>query len=187
MSLRFGHSVAYAEAVERHELDLAYVLAWRLPSGVWYEPLHQVVFTFLVSSQHPLARREVVAVEDIAEAGLITAPLDSVEWSYYGRVLRECGLDTVAPPLEIDGMQARLLAAEAGLGVVGTFRPPYAGQEAYGSLVPLRVDRPLASVDAGLVTRPGGTTSAGVQAFAEWLRQVSGASRPRVEPSSERR
>lgn len=174
LSLRFGHSVAEAEAVQSHELDLAYVIAWQLPSGVRYEPLHQALFTFLVSAEHPLAGRDGVTVDDIAEAGLIAAPLDSLEWSYYGRVLRACGLDTVDPVLEVDGIQARVLAAQAGLGVFGTFFPPYAGQDACGALVALRVDHPLPSVDVGLVSRADGTSSASVDAFADWLRGVAG-------------
>jgi DNA-binding transcriptional LysR family regulator len=143
LSLRFGHSVAAAEAVRTHELDLAYVLGWHQPSGVNYEPLHHATFTFLVSPEHRLAREEVVTVEDIAKAGIIAAPLNNMEWSYYGRVLRQCGLEDVAPILEIDGIQARALAATAGLGAFATFCPPYAGERAFAPLVPLRVDRPL--------------------------------------------
>lgn len=174
LSVRFGHSVAEAEAVHSHELDLAYVIGWQLPSGVRYEPLHRAVFTFLVSPRHRLAEPEVVSVDDIADAGIIAAPLDSVEWSYYGRVLRDCGLDAaVEPVLEVDGVQARVLAATAGLGVFGTFFPPYAGDDAYGALVPLRVDRELPSVDVGLVSREDGTSSASVEAFADWLRRAA--------------
>lgn len=182
LSLRFGHSVGHAEAVQDHELDLAYVLAWQRPSGVRWEVLHQAAFTFLVSPEHPLARREVVTAQEIADAGLIAAPLDSVEWSYYGSVLRRCGLDSVDPVLEIDGIQARVLAAQAGLGVFGTFFPHYAGETAYGSLVPLRVDRPLASADVGLVSRTDGTSSASADAFVDWLREVAASARPPAAP-----
>jgi DNA-binding transcriptional LysR family regulator len=173
VSLRFGHSVAEAEAVQRHELDIAYVIGWQLPSGVEYEPLHEANFAFLVSPEHPLARRERVSIDDVAAAGLISAPLDSLEWSYYGRVLRESGLDRVEPALEIDGIQARVLAAQSGLGVFGTFFPPYSGDSAAGSLVRLHLDRPLASVEVGLVSRSDGTSSASVEAFADVLRKLS--------------
>jgi DNA-binding transcriptional LysR family regulator len=173
LSLRFGHSVDQAESVAARELDLGYVIDWQLPSGVGFERLHEAVFTFLVAPQHPLARETVVTVDDIAEAGIIAAPLDSVEWSYYGRVLRGCGLDGVEPVLEIDGVQARVLAAQSALGVFGTFYPPYAGRDAYGSMVPLPVDRPLPSVDVGLVSRTDGTTSGSVAAFAECLRRAA--------------
>jgi len=175
LSLRFGHSVAQAEAVHAHELDLAYVIGWQLPSGVRYQPLHQAAFTFLVAPDHPLAAADTVGVQDIAEAGLIAAPLDSLEWSYYGRVLRDCGLGDVEPALEIDGVQARVLAARAGLGVFGTFFPPYAGEKAYGNLVPLRVDHAPAGVEVGLVTRPEAPPAGPVGAFADWLRAVGSA------------
>jgi DNA-binding transcriptional LysR family regulator len=178
LSLRFGHSVAEAEAVERHELDLAYVIGWQLPSGVRYEPLHSARFTFLVAPSHGLAGRDSVTVDDVAEAGIIAAPLDSLEWSHYGRVLRACGLESVEPVLEVDGIQARVLAAQAGLGVFGTFFPPYAGEDAYGDLLPLPVDRSLPSVDVGLVSRTDGTASASVEAFADWLRRVGGEGAP---------
>jgi DNA-binding transcriptional LysR family regulator len=173
VSLRFGHSVAQAEAVDGHELDLAYVIGWQLPSGVSYERLHQAVFTFLVAPQHPLADKARVTVDDVAEAGLIAAPLDSLEWSYYGRVLRDCGLEGVDPVLEVDGVQARVLAARAGLGVLGTFYPPYTGEDAHGPLVALDMDRPPASVEVGLVSRADGSMSASAERFADWLRQVS--------------
>lgn len=173
LSLRFGHSVTEAEAVHSHELDLAYVIGWQMPGGVRYEPLHQAEFTFLVSPDHRLAGEEVVTIEDIAKAGFIAAPLDSLEWSYYGRVLRDCGLEDVDPVLEIDGVQARVLAAQAGLGVFGTFFPPYAGAGAYGSLVPLRVDRESVGVEVGLVSRGDVPATGSVAAFADWLRRVS--------------
>jgi DNA-binding transcriptional LysR family regulator len=175
LSLRFGHSVAQAEGVRNHELDLAYVIGWQVPSDVRYEPLHQAVFTFLVSPEHPLAGQEVVTIEDVAEAGVIAAPLDSVEWVYYARVLRDCGLADLDPVLEVDGVQARVLAARAGLGVFGTFYAPYADETAFRPLVPLKLDRPTAAVEVGLVSRLDSTTSASVEAFAEWLRQASRA------------
>ncbi len=173
LSVRFGHSVSLAEAVHSHRLDLAYVLGWHRPPGVRYEPLHQAIFTFLVSPDHPLARQEVVTVEEIAQAGLITAPLDDVEWSYYDRVLRACGIEDATPALEIDGVQARVLAAGAGLGVFGTFYPPYAGERAHAPLVALRVDRPLPTQEVGIVSRNTDQPSAAAEALADCLRRLS--------------
>jgi len=57
-----------------------------------YEALHRAAFTFLVAREHPLASRGTVTVADIAAAGLITAPLDQVEWAHYADVLHEVGL-----------------------------------------------------------------------------------------------
>jgi DNA-binding transcriptional LysR family regulator len=173
LTLRFGHSVLLAEAVRERELDLAYVIDWRLPAGVRYEPLHEARFTFLVAPQHPLTERDTVSVEDIAEAGLITAPLNSVEWVYYEGVLKDAGIFGARPSLEIDGVQARALAAQAGLGAFGTFYPPYAGEDPYGGLAPLRVDRPLPSVQVGLASRDDGSSHGTARAFADWLREVT--------------
>jgi DNA-binding transcriptional LysR family regulator len=70
-------------------------------------------------------------------------------------------------------VQARVLAARAGLGVFGTFYAPYAGESAFRPLVPLRLDRPPADVEVGLVSRLEGPASASVEAFAKWLRQAA--------------
>ena len=89
-------------------------------------------------------------------------------------MLRDCGLESVEPVLEVDGVQARVLVARAGLGVLGTFYPPYAGEDAHGLLVALDMERPLASVEVGLVSRADGSMSVSAERFADWLRQVSG-------------
>lgn len=178
LTLRFGHSVLLAEAVLERELDLAYVIDWRLPAGLRYEPLHEARFTFLVAPEHPLSERERVSIEDVVEAGLITAPLNSVEWVYYEQILKDSGIFGARPALEIDGIQARALAARAGLGAFGTFYPPYAGEDPYGGLAPLRVDRPLPSVEVGLASRNDDTSHGTARAFADWLRDVTRAVTP---------
>jgi DNA-binding transcriptional LysR family regulator len=173
LSLRFGHSPREAQAVIDHELDLAYVLRWELPPDASFEPLHTARFTFLAPPDHPLARRDAVSVDEILEAGLITAPLGRMESFYFAMVLRECGIERDQSPLEIDGVQPRVLAAEAGLGVFGTFYPDYAGEVATGSLVPLPFDGPSPRVDVGLVSQRPGRGSPSVQEFADWLRQLA--------------
>lgn len=155
LTLRFGHSVGLAEGVADHRLDLAYVIGWQVPSALRYERLHPASFTLLVAQEHPLAEQETVSVSDIAHAGLITAPLDDIEWSHYEKVLHQIGLTAADRALEIDGMQARMLAAAAGLGVLGVFRPGWAGPCAHPALRALSLDRPLPTVEVGLVTRRG--------------------------------
>jgi DNA-binding transcriptional LysR family regulator len=174
LSLRFGHSVLLAEAVLERELDLAYVFSWRLPPGVRYEPLHEAAFTFLVAPEHPLAGRHAVSMEEVAQAGLITAPMNSVEWVYYEGVLKDAGIFGARPALEIDGIQARALAARSGLGAFGTFYPAYAGPDPYGGLAPLHVDRPLPTVEVGLVSREDDASHGSARAFADWLRDATG-------------
>jgi DNA-binding transcriptional LysR family regulator len=178
LTLRFGHSLAQAEAVHSRELDLAYVIGWQIPPDVTYEALHTAQFTFLVAADHPLSKEGQVTVDDIAAAGLITAPLGSVEWTYYRRVLRECGLQDVYPKLQVDGIQARILAAAVGLGVLGIFCPPYAGTESYGSLVALPVAARLATVEMGLVTRRDGELSVAVKEFRDLLRAIAARASP---------
>src|SRR4051794_9344838 len=173
LSLRFGHSPREAQAVIDHELDLAYVLSWELPPDAGFEPLHTARFTFLAPRDHPLARKDVVSVDEILDAGLITAPLGRMESFYFAQVLRECGIEPHQSPLQIDGVQPRVLAAEAGLGVFGTFYPDYAGEVATGDLVPLPFDGPSPRVEVGLVVQRPPTGSASVQEFADWLRQLT--------------
>jgi DNA-binding transcriptional LysR family regulator len=175
LSLRFGHSGREAQAVMDHELDLAYVIDWELPPDSGFEPLHTARFTFLAPQDHPLAHKEIVTADDILETGLITAPLGRMEAVYYKMVLRGCGIEGDYSALEIDGMQARAVAAEAGLGVFGTFYPDYAGTATTGSLVPLPFDGPSPRVDVGLVSNGRGAQSSSVEAFADWLRRLADA------------
>jgi DNA-binding transcriptional LysR family regulator len=175
LSVRFGHSVRLARDALDHEIDLAYLIGWHVPSGLRYERLHDATFTFLVARQHPLARRESVSVADVARAGLIAAPLDEVESAHYGEVLHDVGLSAADIVLEIDGIQARVLAAQAGLGVLGTFYPGYAGIDASGALIPLRLDRPCPTVDVGLASRRADPPSPAVEVLADWLRDSTRA------------
>lgn len=175
LSVRFGHSVALAEAVGDYRLDLGYVIGWQVPAGLRYEPLHRSRLTLLVAPDHPLADEETVTTAQVADAGLIAAPLDDVEWVHYEKVLRELDLGPTDVTLEIDGIQARMLAAAAGLGVLGTFRPRYAGPETTAGLTPLRLDRATPSVEAGLVSRRGETPAGGVRALGDWIRTTATA------------
>jgi DNA-binding transcriptional LysR family regulator len=176
LSLRFGHSSREAQAVVDHELDLAYVIRWKLPPECAFEPLHTARFAFLAPRDHPLALKDSVSAADIIEAGLITGSrLSRVESFYYDTVLRECGIEGDYSVIEIDGVQARVVAAEAGLGVFGTFYPDYAGEVTTGSLVPLAFDGPSPRIEVGLVSQRAGVGSDSVAAFARWLRRLAGS------------
>src|SRR5882724_3132655 len=101
LSLRFGHSRREAQAVLDRELDLAYVIRWHLPGEARFEPLNEAALTFLAAPDHPLAGRPSVTVEEIGEAGLITAPLTGTESGYYREILRGRGLTGDHSVLEI--------------------------------------------------------------------------------------
>src|SRR5947208_2707496 len=152
LALEFGHSVRLAEAVKEHRLDLAYVLNWRLPAASRYEPLHYADFTLMVALHHPLAHADSVSEADVYEAGLITAPLYSQEWPHYEQLLREAGLRRYRVALEIDGVHARLLAAQAGLGVMGVFVPPFATQRMQQLLHQIQLGPPPPHAEFGLVS-----------------------------------
>ncbi|HEY7294357.1 MAG TPA: LysR family transcriptional regulator [Dehalococcoidia bacterium] len=174
LSLRFGHSMRLAQAVLEHELDLAIVLDWRLPAGVLYEPLHRADFVFAVAPDHPLARTPHPTAADVDEAGLIIAPIGDAETIAYGELLRASGLRRHRVALEVDGIQARVLAARAGLGVLGLFVPPYAGELAFNGLVPVHLPESPPSAEFGLVSREGRPWTPLMTAFARWLREVAG-------------
>jgi DNA-binding transcriptional LysR family regulator len=175
MSLQFGHSIRLAEAVHEQQLDVAYVVNWRLPPGAAYEPLHHADFLLMVAPNHPLARKEVVRSDDINAEGLITAPLYSQEWPHYDQLLRAYGLAHYRVGLEIDGVQARLLATQAGLGVMGVFVPPYGAVRLSELLRPLRLQSPAPRAEFGLVLPDAHLQTPVSREFAAWLRQLSAA------------
>jgi DNA-binding transcriptional LysR family regulator len=172
LSIRFGSSVKLAEAVRDGLLDLGYVIGWHVPRGVRFEPLQELSFILLAAREHPLAQRDGITVEEVAQAGIITAPLEDVEWAHYQMVLRSIGLDDAQMVLEMSGVQARMLAARCGLGIMGTFFPPHVSPEQSGELVPLNIDRPAPTVQAGLVSR--GSPPEPVRSLAGWLRRRDG-------------
>ena len=58
--------------------------------------------------------------------------------------------------------------------MVATFIPKYARQSALASpLVPVRLDRPAARAEIGLVQRTGDNDSETIGALAAWLRDLS--------------
>lgn len=176
LSMRFGHSRREAQAVLDRELDLAYVLRWHLPTEAELDVLHEVELAFLAAGDHPLAAVDLVSAQDIAKAGLITAPLTGVESVFYRDVLRDFGLVGDHSVLEIEGFQARLLAAAAGCGVLATFVPRHGGAVVPDVLVSLRTEPipPSATVDAGLVRRSDDPNVAAAD-LAEWLRDKTSA------------
>lgn len=174
LSVRFGHSRRQAQAVLDHELDLAYVIRWHLPGDAPFEPLQQMRLVFLAARDHPLADRTKVTVADVGEYGLITAPLSSAEAGFYREVLRNSGLTGDHSVLEVDGLQARFLAAVASLGVLATFVPGGRGDLGFSGLVPLRVEGPLTTVEVGLVRREGDPKSRSAEELACWLRELAG-------------
>ena len=171
LSLRFGHSRRQAQAVLDRDLDLAYVIRWHLPVEAEFEPLHEIELAFLASRDHELAGGQPVALDDIGAAGLITAPLTGAETGFYREALRASGLTGDHSVLEIEGQQARFLAAAAGLGVLATFVSDHARAAVFDGLVPLPVERPLTRVEVGLVHPSADPSSRTAQALAALLRK----------------
>jgi len=173
LALRFAHSIDLVEGVSTGALDMAYVNDWQLPAGLDFEPMHASDLIFLVSADHPLSSQNRVTPEDINKAGLITAPIDSGEVISYHEMLRSSGIRNPTMRIEIDGIQARKLAAQAGLGVLATFAPGYAGEHA---MEPLRTLRPVGDtpkIEFGMVTRSEQPWTPLMKDMAAWLRSVT--------------
>jgi DNA-binding transcriptional LysR family regulator len=171
LSLRFGTSHQMVEAVREHEADIAYIMRWHTPSDVRYTPMHPSRVAFFAADGHPLAGSRPVAANEIAAAGLITAPLDTVEHDHYTQVLREAGVRDHRNAIEVNGIQARVLAARAGLGVLVVFWPPFASRAELPGLTRLRFDA-THGPQFGLVQRLDEPVSPSVGAFAAWLRGI---------------
>lgn len=169
--LWFGHSVELAERIHDGDLDLALILAWKVPADLRPENAGSVDFRFLISKDHPLAGK-VVTPATVASLGIITAPLDSLEWSYYSRVLSELNLSPSDVKLEISGIQARMIAARHGLGVVGTFYPSYADPQSIEGLVPLQLDRPVPRVQTNLLRSRKNQANSAAIALANWIKTI---------------
>ncbi len=175
ISLRFGTSRQMAEAVRAREADVAYVMHCHLPPDVRYRPLHSSRVVFFAATDHPLAARPALRDGWAADSSLITAPLDSAEWEYYGQALRAAGVHSYRVTLEISGIQARVLAAQAGLGVLPVFWPPYAGRAQLPGLRPLPLPGdPPAGPGFGLAERAEEPRSRSVTSLAAWVQQVTG-------------
>jgi DNA-binding transcriptional LysR family regulator len=173
LSVRFGTSRQVVEAVRAREADLAYIMRWRTPPDVRYTPLHPSRVAFFVADHHPLAAQRRPSTDTIAAAGLITAPLDTVEHDYYTHVLDGAGLHGYRVAIEVTGIQARILAARAGLGVLVVFWPPFAGRIALPGLTWLRVTEPdPPGPEFGVVQPLDEPASPSVGAFTAWLRHT---------------
>jgi DNA-binding transcriptional LysR family regulator len=173
LAVHFGHSIDLAERVYNRELDLAYVLNFHFPNGVRHERLHDAELVYVVAPHHPLARLEWVTAEQIASAGIIAAPLDSLTWANYTTLLRGSGIENPNIAAEIDGFQPRVLAAQLGWGVLCMFLPPYARAMPLQGLHELRLRKPTPRVEFHLVTTDESFWSPSVINFADWLRQAT--------------
>lgn len=174
VSLTFAHSTDLSEMVGTGEIDMAYVNDWHLPASTRYEPLHDSKLVFWVSGEHPLAELDEVTPGQVARAGLLTAPTRQAEWQAYYGLLRSAGIRDPRVTVEIDGVQARKLATEAGLGVFGTFLPPYAGPEMMAPLKALDLTTEAPSIEFGVVTRSDRRPTPLMADFADWMRDVVG-------------
>ncbi len=124
----------------------------------------------MVADDHPLARRRAVTAAEVNDAGLISAPLESVEEAGYAAMFRAIGITNPNTVLEVDGVQARVLAARAGIGVLPTFAPRYVDRRAMHPLRPVDLAVEAPSLDFGVATRRDQPGSVPMDLFVAWLR-----------------
>lgn len=173
LSLRFAHSIELVEAVSTGSLDIAYVNDWQIPPQLDFEPLHTSDLIFLVAPDHELATQHTVTPDEINAAGLIAGPIDTGEAISYHEMLRSSGIRNPRVMIEIDGIQARRLATQAGLGVLATFAPGYAGDHAMDPLRTLRLAGTTPEIEFGMITRAGQPWTPLMEDMASWLRSVA--------------
>jgi DNA-binding transcriptional LysR family regulator len=148
----------------------------------------RVRLTAAGEAAYALARR---TLRDVAElsaqiAGLhaghagrvrLAASIAFEQEFFFGRVVApftRAGLGHYRVALEISGIQARVLAARAGLGMLAVFWPPYARRIALPGLrpVPLAGERP-AGPGFGLAALADEPALPSVTTLGGWLRQVA--------------
>lgn len=173
LSLRFAHSIDLVDEVGTGSVDLAYVNDWQIPPELDFEPLHRSELVFLVAAGHPLASRKTVNPEDINEAGLIASPIEAGEVFSYHEMLRSAGIRSPRISIEVDGIQARKLATQSGLGVLATFAPDYAGEHAMDPLRTIRLPGESPRIEFGVVTRRQQPWTPMMDDFGALLRSVT--------------
>lgn len=174
VSLTFAHSTHLSEMVAGGDLDVAYVNDWSVPPRTRFDSLHASKLVFWAAPDHELAVAEGVTPEQIARAGLLIAPTRQAEWEAFYGLLRTAGIRDPRVTVEIDGVQARKLATEAGLGIFGTFLPPYAGERAMAPLKPLNLVSETPTIEFGLLSRADRPPTPVMSDFADWLSKVVG-------------
>ena len=175
VSLQFAHSIDLVEGVSTGSLDMAYVNDWQIPADLGFDRLHHSELVFLVASHHELAGRARVTPDEISAAGLIAAPIESGEVISYHEMLRRAGISNPRVMIEIDGIQARKFATQAGLGVLATFVPDYVGDNAMDPLHTLPLDGEPPRIEFGIVTRRGQPWTPLMEHLGSWLRSVTTA------------
>nr|WKF61273.1 HTH-type transcriptional regulator GltC [Paraburkholderia busanensis] len=109
----------------------------------------------VVSTQHKLARRATVRIEDILMERLIFLPDNFAAQIYVDEMLRETGID-VSPAYRVDRFESALSLAAENLGIAFSSPVGAADKTATGRVVAIPIDHPIAQkVDHYIATRLG--------------------------------
>ena len=171
--LRSGLSIALCEQVAAGELDMGYVVSLVVPPGVVFEPLHEEDLLFLVAPDHPLARRDTITPQELANSRFIVPSQGLAGRGEYEAVLRLSGFPPGTNAVELDSGEGWIQAARAGLGVATVYRPAAEEEITQGTLTAL----PVASRRGlfGLVYRADAYWTPLMTSFADHIRRAAGA------------
>jgi len=156
-----------ALVTQRADIALAEVSASGA-MGISHRPLGQLPFVFAVAPDHPLAREP----QPVKLTALRQQRWVVIADSSRSMRPRSSGIEGAADVLTVAGLQAKLRAQEAGVGV--GFLPSWIAQPAIdqGRLVPLKVAAPKPRLQLSVAWRPQGMGPAG-HWFVERLQQMT--------------
>ncbi|MFC4098955.1 LysR family transcriptional regulator [Paenibacillus xanthanilyticus] len=116
ISLEFANTPTLSERVLKGELDFSLCSAPDLGEDLYFEPLFQEEFVVVLPESHPLARKEVLSLEDIVEFRLLLTSATCPYRRKLEMLIQEIGhapLDT----MEVGSMTALKFFVESGLGI----------------------------------------------------------------------
>ena len=172
VDLRLGPRFDPIPALLSREVD-AVLSTDRTPDPeVAHNALFRYEIVLLASSDHPLATRESVEPNELADQAFVTNPVELTRLDFYTRFLRPAGVEPrVLRTAELTSVLVQLVRSRRGLAALP--RWAVADELGRGGLVALRLGRSGLHSEVLLSTRASETETPLMQAFLAVARRVS--------------